>query len=274
MRLPDKFGTQGAIRNHVPICATPARFGRKQQPITKINKMQNYCKTIGALAAASALAVGNASALDLEYELHAGYTSEYLFRGTILGQDLVEAGFDVATEVGGFGLSAGAWYGTFSRGQADPQRDFDELDLYGEVSRDLGFATAAVGYISYQNLRRLGDDAQEVYFSLARDFGFAEISLAYFWDVEFDNDGYTELAASRGFELSSCLTLQTSATVGYLWEESEFAHVTAKIALDYAFTETATVSPFVAHSWALTEEGAYGGSGNELVGGAMLSVSF
>jgi len=237
--------------------------------------MQNYCKTIGALAAASALAAGNASAIELEYELHTGYTSEYLFRGIILGQDLVEAGFDVATEAGGFGLSAGAWYGTFSRGSANPQRDYDELDLYGEVSRDLGFATAAVGYISYQNLRRLGDDAQEVYFSLARDFGGLETSLTYYWDIETDNDGYLELAATYGWELSNCLTLNLGGALGYLCEEGDFAHLTTKVSLDYAFTETATFSPFVAYALSLEDGSAiYNDTHNELVGGAMLSVSF
>ena len=51
--------------------------------------MQNYCKTIGALAAASALVAGNASA-EVEYTLGTGYTSEYLWRGANLGEDLVE----------------------------------------------------------------------------------------------------------------------------------------------------------------------------------------
>jgi uncharacterized protein (TIGR02001 family) len=293
MRLSDNFGTQGAIRIHVPICATPARLGRKQQPITNKNKMQNYCKTIGALAAASALAAGNASAIELEYELHAGYTSEYLFRGIILGDDLVEAGFDVATEAGGFGLSAGAWYGSFNRtvGANSPlagiDADFNELDLYGEVSRDLGFATLAVGYIYYMNSdvtafdpwgnrQSFGfDDAQEVYFSLGRDFGGLETSLTYFWDVETDNDGYMELAASYGWELSSCVTLNVGGGLGYLCEEGDFAHLTTKVALDYAFTETATVSPFLAYALSLEDGSAiYTGTQNEFVGGAMLSVSF
>ncbi|MGA0845883.1 MAG: hypothetical protein ACO3RV_05020, partial [Luteolibacter sp.] len=74
--------------------------------------MQNYCKTIGALAAASALVAGNASA-ELEYELHTGYTSEYLFRGIDLGQDLVEAGFHASPELSGLNVSAGAWYGCY-----------------------------------------------------------------------------------------------------------------------------------------------------------------
>ena len=233
--------------------------------------MKNYCKTIGALAAASALVAGNASA-EVEYEIHTGYSNQYLFRGLDLGDDLVEAGADVATEWNGLGLSAGAWYGSFANGGAD----FDELDLYGEVSKDLGFASLAVGYISYQNLRALGDDAQEVYFSASKEFFGVDFSLTYFWDIETDNDGYTELGASKGFELSPCLTLNTGATLAYLCEESEFAHLTAKVSLDWAFTETATISPFVAASWGLTSEAGntHSAADEEFVGGTMLSVSF
>ena len=245
--------------------------------------MQNYYKTIGALVVASAFAAGNASA-EIESEIHVGYTSEYLFRGLNLGQDLVEAGVDVATEYNGLGLSAGAWYGSF-----DAPTGFggaystSELDLYAEVSKDLGFLTAAVGYIKYinddttaKNLGLLVDDAQEVYFSVAKTIYGVDFSLAYYWDIETDNDGYTELAASKGFELSPCLTLNTSAALGYLAEHREFAHVTAKVALDYAYSETATISPFVAHSWSLTNDAAttHAVTENEFVAGTMLSVSF
>jgi hypothetical protein len=236
--------------------------------------MKNYCKTIGALAAASALVAGNASA-EVEYEIHTGYTSEYLFRGLNLGQDLVEVGADVATEWNGLGLSAGAWFGSFSNSAG---QDFDELDIYGEVSKDLGFLTAAIGYINYQNPRLAAtpDDAQEVYFSVAQTYFGVDFSLAYFWDIETDNDGYTELGASKGFELSPCLTLNTGVAVGYLAEQGQVGHLTAKVALDYAFTETATLSPFIANSWSLSDDNdtAYEGSGNEFVAGTMLSVSF
>jgi hypothetical protein len=250
--------------------------------------MQNYCKTIGALAAASALVAGNASA-EVEYEIHTGYTSEYLFRGIVLGDDLVEAGVDVATEWNGIGLSAGAWYASFNNtfGANRPlvgiDGDFSELDLYGEVSKDFGFVTAAVGYIAYinsdttvfgpgNNIQKFGyDDAQEVYFSLAQTYFGVDFALAYYWDVETDNNGYMDLTASKGFELSPCLTLNTGATLGYLWEEGDFCHLTAKVSLDWAFTETATLSPFVAHSWSL--EDAYTPD-NEFVAGTMLSVSF
>jgi hypothetical protein len=236
--------------------------------------MKNYCKTIGALAAASALVAGNASA-EVEYEIHTGYTSEYLFRGLNLGQDLVEVGADVATEWNGLGLSAGAWFGSFSNSAG---QDFDELDIYGEVSKDLGFLTAAIGYINYQNPRLAAtpDDAQEVYFSVAQTYFGVDFSLAYFWDIETDNDGYTELGASKGFELSPCLTLNTGVAVGYLAEQGQVGHLTAKVALDYAFTETATLTPFIANSWSLSDDNdtAYEESGNEFVAGTMLSVSF
>jgi uncharacterized protein (TIGR02001 family) len=235
--------------------------------------MQNYCKTIGALAAASALAAGNASAI--EYNLHTGYTNEYLFRGVDSGSSLVEAGVDAATTWNGLGLSAGAWYGSFDA----PTTGFasTELDLYGEVSKDFGFATLATGYIWYLNDKNAGSsDVQEAYFSASRDFGFAKASLTYFWDIEGDTDGYSELALSRSFELSPCLALKVASNVGYLVEQGDFTAWTTKVALDWGFVEHAKLSPFVAYSMALSDSvnTAYYHSKNELVAGSMLSVSF
>ena len=235
--------------------------------------MQNYRKTIGALAAASALVAGNASA-EVEYEIHTGYTSEYIFRGQNLGTDLAEVGVDMATEYNGLGLSAGVWSASFHKNVN--AATVTETDVYGEVSKDLGFATAAIGYIYYFNFGGgAAQDAAETYFSLAQTYFGVDFSLAYYWDVSgADNDGYTELAASKGFELSPCVTLNTGAALGYLWEEGDFVHLTAKVSLDYAFTETATVSPFLAHTWALEDTGVNAGQENEFVGGTMLTVSF
>ncbi|MDE0836813.1 MAG: hypothetical protein OSA84_10725 [Akkermansiaceae bacterium] len=242
--------------------------------------MQNYYKTIGALAAASALVAGTASAEieNIEYEIHGGYSSMYLFRGLDLGDDLVEGGVDVAGEWNGLGLSAGAWYGSFASSQNN-NIDSDELDLYAEASKDFGFMTGAVGYISYQNLRNLGEDSQEIYFSVAKEIFGLDTSLTYFWEIEdaaSGAGGYTELYTGKSFELSPCLTLNTGATLAYLFDENEFAHLTTKVSLDWAFTETATLSPYIAASWGLTSEpvSAYGNVAEEFVAGTMLSVSF
>lgn len=237
--------------------------------------MKNYHKTISALVAASALVAGNASA-EVEYGILAGYANQYLFRGADLGDDLVELNLSVSTEYNGLGLSAGAWHGSFSS-SANQVNQVEELDLYGEVSKDLGFASASVGYISYQNSGvDVADDAQEAYFGLAQSYFGVDFSLKYFWDIETDNDGYTQLGAGKSFEISSCLTLNTGATLAYLAEESEFAHLTAKVSLDYAFTETATLSPFVAAAWGLTNDAGntHTNGREEFVAGTTLSVSF
>jgi hypothetical protein len=235
--------------------------------------MQNYRKTIGALAAASALVAGNASA-EVEYEIHAGYTSEYLFRGLDLGNDLTELGVDVATEYNGIGLSAGVWYGSFNAGGVT----LDETDVYGEMSKDFGFATAAMGYIYYFNFGPgAAQDAGELYFSLAQTYFGVDFAGTYFWDLNgADNDGYYEFSASKGFELSPCVTLNTGLTIGYLFEETEFSHLGAKVSVDWAFTETATLSPFVAASWGLNNAAGntHSNAEEEFVAGSILSVSF
>jgi hypothetical protein len=257
--------------------------------------MQNYCKTIGALAAASALVAGNASA-EVEYTLGTGYSSEYLFRGANLGQDLVEASASASTEWNGIGLSAGAWYGSYDTGiqeisggpldgESVSNYDVDELDLFAEASKDLGFATAALGYIYYMNEDTLDqiDDAQEVYVKLSRDLGFANAYAAYYWDVEGDNDGYSELGLSRGFELNQCLTLNLGTNIGYMWEDDQDTSWTTKASLDWGFAESAKLSPFVALAVQLTDDDSNytdddsnytEGFGNELIGGCMLSTSF
>jgi hypothetical protein len=256
--------------------------------------MQNYCKTIGALAAASALVAGNASAgttpttttapasepaSAVSYELHTGYSNQYLFRGVDLGDNLVEVGLDVSGEWNNVGLSAGAWYGSYDVGYEGFHGLYDistnELDLYAEVSYDFGFATGAVGYIAYLNDDNSlfdAEDYQEVYFSLSRDFGIFATSLTYFWGVEGENNGYSELAFTRSFELSPCFALNLGTNVGFLVEEGEFTSWNSKASLDWAFVEHAKLSPFVAVAVGIEDN--WSDNATELVGGTMLSVSF
>ena len=248
--------------------------------------MQNYCKTIGALAAASALVAGNAQA-EVEYELHAGYSSEYIFRGVDTGDQLVETGVNAATEYKGFGFSAGAWYGTFNA----PSTGFgtttaDELDLFAEVNKDFGFATFSVGYIAYlydqsdvTKALLTQDDLQEVTFGVSRDFGFFTASYVYYLVAgSGDNGGYMQLDLSRSFELNQCLALNIDTNFGYLGDEGSFSAWTSRVSLDWGFAGTAKFSPFVAFSVDLTDSDVAANSfvpdGNEVTGGAMLSVSF
>ncbi len=261
--------------------------------------MRNYSKLIGALAAVSALAAGNASAIDLNYNLNAGYTTEYLFRGLNLGTDLIEAGFDATAELGsGLTLNGGVWFANFQADDAaavfgaTDRRSVNEIDIYANVSKDLGFATATVGYIYYLNdgddilvgdYGRNLDDAQEAVFRLSRDLGFAEAGLTYYWDVKGDNDGYLAADLKKSFELNSCLTLNIGSVLGYYVEHGKLAHLTTKVSLDYEFAENAKLSPFVAGSLSLSDDGfdAAGnartlntGAKNQFVGGIAINVAF
>jgi hypothetical protein len=278
---PAPFLARGLL---TPRCSSLFQTGTaRKQAATETNTkkyMQNYCKTIGALAAASALVAGNASA-EVEYTLGTGYTSEYIFRGENLGGDLVEASASATTEWNGFGWTAGAWYGSYDGNNGRPDEgDVDELDLFAEVSKDLGFATAAVGYIYYMNEPYDLDDFQEVYVKFSRDLGFANAYAAYYWNLEGTADNYfgdySEIGLSRGFELNQCLTLNLATNIGYMWADDQDTSWTTKASLDWGFAESAKLSPFVALAVQLTDDddNYTGGHDNELVGGCMLSTSF
>ncbi len=246
--------------------------------------MRNYSKTIGALAAVTALVAGNASA-EVEYELHAGWSNEYLFRGLNLGQDLIEAGADVKTEVYGVGLSAGAWYGSFDNSKLPTalNQDVRQLDLFAQVAKDFGFIAGSIGYI-YRNFETdefnahvQNPPSQEVVFSVAHELGYGvDLSLTYFWAIEGENDGYTELALAKSFELSPCVRLNCTSKLGYQVDEGQLAALTTKVSLDWGFVAHAKLSPFVAYSIALSDDNDtwYQGSKNQIVGGMMVSVGF
>lgn len=231
-------------------------------------------RPLATLATLTALAAGSASAdlTDISYKLHAGYSTQYLWRGLDVGDDLVETGFNLGTEWNGLNLSAGAWYASFETAE----ENVDELDLYAEVAKDFGFLTASVGYIAYLYPQTNSDTYHEIYFGVAHDFGFVAASLKYFWDIEGDNDGYTELALTRSFTLNPCLTLNLESNVGYLVEPGKATAWVNKASLDWAFTEHAKLSPYIAVSLALSDDAhtAYVDNDDELVGGMLLSVTF
>ena len=240
--------------------------------------MQNYCKTIGALAAASALVAGNAKAEleDIDYNINAGYSSSYVFRGLQLGDNLTELSLNAATEWNGVKFSSGLWAAAFNN--TGTTNDVDhEVDFYAQVGKDFGFATLSVGYIYYWNVGKFGPDTQEVPFTISRDFGFMNAYASYFWDVDGDNDGYSEIGGSKSWELSPCLNLNLSSNIGYLVEQGYCTAWTTKLALDWGFSENAKLSPFVSYAVSI-DYGHYSLRGatadDEFVAGSMLSVSF
>jgi hypothetical protein len=268
--------------------------------------MRNYRKTIGALAAASALVAGYASA-EVEGEIHIGGHSDYIFRGADLGEGLAEAGADISSEWNGLTLSGGVWYGSIENsdignlpigpGVTIPDH-YSELDLYAEVAKDLGFLNVYVGYIWYHyqdasigfgpvNLKLI-DDSQEIYFGVSRELGWGiNGALTYYWDVEGDNGGYTELALDKTFAVHECVDLVAGVKTGYLVEEGGFSHVTPQLTANIKVSDTVTVSPYLAYSvegCKLADHygnnkvqalfGAPPSESNHFYGGVRLSVKF
>lgn len=267
--------------------------------------MRKYSKTVGALVAASTLVAGFASANEFEGEVHIGGASDYIFRGADLGHGLAEAGADVSTDLGaGFTLSAGLWYASIQDSGmgnlpfATIPDHYSELDLYTELSKDFGWATAYVGYIwyHYQDTEisgggfdlKLIDDSQEVYFGLGREIAWGiNGALTYYWAVEGDNGGYTELKLDKTWDLHECVNLNFGVKTGYYVEEGQLAHVTPTLTLNIKVKDNFTISPYIAYSVELDGLDEVAGNnkiqnllgvtpdeGNHLYGGVKLAVSF
>ncbi len=207
--------------------------------------------------------------------LSADYSNIFNFRGANLGNDHVATGLTLNKQcpLTGLDLSLGALYhsvedwGNVARGT-----NSDRLDLSLSTSKDLGFAKAHLGYIHYNNFNDR-DDAQEVAFGLSKELYGLNTSLTYFWDVETDNGGYTELNLSKGIDVLGN-AINIGAAVGYLVEEGGFSHATLSASYDIAFGK-ATLTPYVAQVWELDElESVAGEQDNEFIGGLKLSVNF
>lgn len=267
--------------------------------------MRNYSKTVGALAAASTLVAGYASA-EIEGEVHVGYHEQYNFRFVDLGSDLIEAGADLAMEFGDFGVSAGAWYGSFdvpSGGliASNAKVNFDELDLYAGVSYSIGDLTLEAGYIYYYfpdtgtvaGLIGLGtSNTQEVYLGASYDFSFG-LSAATTWYYDFDaaSGWYWDTNVGYSIECTECLSVDLGAGVAFadghglqlpssplsVGTADGFQGFYATVALPWEFRENVTLTPYVKYTNAVGKLATdfYGNGGQDfLIGGVTLAVGF
>lgn len=225
--------------------------------------------------------------------VHIGGHSDYIFRGADMGDGMAEGGVDASLKLGqGFTLSGGLWYASIENSAlgnfpfATVPDHYSELDLYGQVSKDFGWLTASVGYIWYHyadtelttpaGSTKLIDDSQEIFFGVSREIAWGiQGSLTYFWDIETDNGGYTELALSKSLEICDKTSLDLAVKTGYLIEEGGFSYIQPMATLNYKVTDTVTISPYLAYSVELDElDTVAGPSGNRFYGGVKLAVSF
>jgi hypothetical protein len=261
--------------------------------------MRNYSKTIGALAAASTLVAGFAMAgsegstsvaaqTGLQGELHAGVSSLYIWRGTQIGDGrLVEAGLDLKGEVAGLNLSGGAWYGSLTgdRARQSGWNTYDELDLYAQVSKDLGFATVSVGHISYiyPNQKGRNDNVDEAYVGLSREIfpGItASLTDYYGYDARYfdgTQENYLQFGLAKTVKFTDCLSLDLGSSLGYVATEGTLNDVGVTATLNYQFAKNARLSPYIGETVGLADKNRqYIGyeKTSQFYGGVKLAVSF
>ncbi|MFT5883280.1 MAG: hypothetical protein ACI9FG_001793 [Crocinitomicaceae bacterium] len=242
----------------------------------------------GALVSGSAFAGEVVEPIEVctpsyEADLTVGAHSDYIFRGARLGTDMVDAAVNVTKSAWGLDFSAGAWYGSFENGNTN----IDELDLTFGVSKDLGFARFNTGYIHYDfDAGTAGaDQTAEIFVGFSKDLCYGiSTSLTYFIDAsgelssdEADNNGYSQLSLAKSDLFLEGLTL--SNDLGYLVEKGQLNHNTTTLGYDYALSENATITPYIAYTWeldAIEEHGPTlnGVEQNRFHGGVALTVSF
>jgi hypothetical protein len=255
--------------------------------------MRKYTKTVGALAAASALVAGYASA-EIEGEVHVGYHNIYDFRFVDLGSDLIEAGVDLSYAINeNWGLKAGAWYGSVNDSQT-LGGNFNELDLYAAAGTSLGPVDIELGYIYYYFPDTPGTlDTQEVYLSaFAEVFAGVSAGATYYYDFDSNNGWYLQPEIRKSFEFNDCLALNLSAGCGIanghglqvpsnplsVGTADGFQGWFIKAELPWEFREGVTLAPYLKYTDAdgglAGDINTFQGGQEHLIGGVKLAVGF
>ena len=202
-------------------------------------------------------------------EVSVGYDSSYIFRGVDFGDNLVWGDVNIGVPLSdGVDLTLGAWYASLA------DDDYDELNVYGGVSFDLGAFTLGAG-LTWYYFPSGGGDVIEPGASIGTSVGPVDLSLGYYFDESVDGH-YLELAAESTIELTDTLALVPGISISYgddYYGVSGFNNVGLSLALPIALTDTATLTPYIAGSIAI-DALEDNGEDDHVYGGISLSVSF
>ena len=258
-----------------------------------------YSKMMGALTAASVVMTGYAvagvtepapmvapaPARDFfEGEIHVGYNNMYEHRFVDLGDDMVEAGVDVAFDLGGgWSINAGAWYASTNDDKYDydegpsyvfgddvltPYQEtwrdsFNELDLYAGVGAEYGMFNFEVGYIYYFFPDNRDVNTSEIYASVGVDLPWEMgLTATGYYDIEEYSGLYVDLKVTKSFELTECLGLDLAAGIGYadghgLQQDGPFNWRSTRdgyqgwyisAALPWEIVENVTLTPYIKYT--------------------------
>ena len=234
-----------------------------------------------SVIAGLSLAMFGAAQAELEGSVHVGINTEYIWRGIDQApgatDSMFEAGLDLGLgSIAGWDVGVGMWYASVHGSST-----FDEVDYTASASRTFGCVDASLTYIYYDFPSTPGGVTlrQELGLGVATEFAGFDVGFTYFWDIEGDNDGYSEITLDRSFSLCEACSLDVGATIAYDFETSDVHHYGLSAMANYAVNDVLTVSPYVSVTFA--EDGAQNGvlsltgsEDDEIFGGLLVSAAF
>lgn len=242
-------------------------------------------KTLMTVVASAVLAGSAFGEDEIDYSFYAGYDTNYIFRGADLGNDLFSYGIDASGSCDcGFDWYAGVWFGSYRSGDLDGfnGNDENETDIYGGVSKDLGFVTASVGFIHFSfdsnNTGGLGvsEDTTEIVFGLSKSIGVIDLDFTWYEDVDAFDSTYVEFNASHSRELTDRATLNLGLGFGNYDDfggTDSYLFYSVTTGVDYALSDKLTLSTYITAEFTEGARNVTNVEDNEFFGGASLSFS-
>jgi len=173
--------------------------------------------------------------------------------------------------------------------------DFNELDLYAAVSKDLGPVTLELGYIYYAYPDSLtSSDTQEWYVGASYHLPWdLVLSGTFYYDFDENNGWYLQPELSKSFKFNDCLALNLSTGVGFadgMQSQAQAGRINPfssadgfqgwyiKAELPWEFREHVTIAPYLKYADADSnlagDINSIEGGQDHLIGGVKLTVGF
>lgn len=230
---------------------------------------------LAVVAAGVSAQAQEASALSVTVDVT--YVSDYVFRGTQLGDASVQP--SVEASYGDF--YAGVWH-TSELSHNDGATETDLYAGYGFAVTDI--VSLDVGVTRYTYSGGSGGDSTEVFVGAAADVLLSPSVYVYH---DFDYDTYT-IEGSIGYSVpvdAINASVDLSASVGYVSADDNFENTTTDdytyfsvgASIPYALSETATLTVGVEYIYNTEDSVAgFGGSNDNdaVVGSAGISIGF
>lgn len=209
-----------------------------------------------------------ATAEEIGAEISIGYDTDYIFRGTNLGPDLLWSDVNVSSSLSeDLDLSIGAWYANVADASGA-----DELDIYAGLSTSFGGMSVDFGS-TYYYYPVEGGNTLEIGIGFGTAAGPIDLSAGLYYDIDLENT-YFEVGAGTSFEFTDTIAIEIGATVGNNTNlvPDGFTALTIIIGAPIAISDSASLSPYFGINVPIDEYEDI--ASDDIFSGISLSVGF